>query len=66
MHYTSADINPKKVKEIDFNTDNDVLTPAPNVNQDREYTGGGRLTLSTGYFKARWLNLGLVEFLSTG
>jgi hypothetical protein len=66
VHYTSADINPKKVKEIDFNTDNDVLTPAPNVNQDREYTGGGRLTLSTGYFKARWLNLGLVEFLSTG
>ncbi|MFT6923790.1 MAG: hypothetical protein ACJA1C_002810 [Crocinitomicaceae bacterium] len=62
VHYTSTDIDPKKVKEIDFNTDNDVLTPAPDVNQDREYTGGGRLTLSTDYFKARWLNLAWLNF----
>lgn len=56
VHYRSNESSKKAVKEIDFYTDNDVLSIG--INQDREYTGGGGLTFTTDYFDSNWLNLG--------
>lgn len=56
VHYRSTDAKPKKIKEIDVSMDNDVFDFFSGHNQDREYTGGVGIHVSTDYFKARWLN----------
>jgi hypothetical protein len=59
--YTSA---PKKFKSIELNHGNDIFTNfnIGSFNQDREMTGSFRLSITTDYFKARWLNIG--EYIS--
>jgi len=57
VHYKSNDAYLKRIKEIDFFMDNDFFVPG-GFNQDRDYTGGGALTISTDYFSSRWINPG--------
>ncbi|MFL5754553.1 MAG: hypothetical protein ACJ76F_14160 [Bacteroidia bacterium] len=55
--YQSYSAKNSAVKLVDFFMDNDFFL-LNGHNQDREYTGGGALTVSTDYFKWRWFNLG--------
>lgn len=55
LHYRSNETDRKVIKEIDFYMDNDVFTLG-GLNQDRNYTGGGALTISTDYLESKWLN----------
>ncbi|TNE55588.1 MAG: hypothetical protein EP338_02115 [Bacteroidetes bacterium] len=54
MMYQSYSSPSKKVKAIDFFTDNDFFALIPGMNQDREYTGGGAISINTDYLKWRW------------
>lgn len=54
--YQSPYAQNKKVKSIELHMDNDVFMLGKNVNQDREYTGGGALAFTTDYLKWRWFN----------
>lgn len=60
MLYASYTSTPKKFKSIELNHGNDIFTDfnAFGLNQDREMTGSFRLSITTDYFKARWLNIG--------
>lgn len=55
LHYKSDETDPKAIKEVDFYMDNDVFLLG-DYNQDRNYTGGGALTISTDYFSSQWFN----------
>ncbi|MCK5028918.1 MAG: DUF2219 family protein [Bacteroidales bacterium] len=65
VHYKSNDAHLKPVKEIDFFMDNDFFIPG-GFNQDRDYTGGGAITVSTDYFSSRWLNPGWIFYSEKG
>ncbi|MFC2152021.1 hypothetical protein ACFLSE_05785 [Bacteroidota bacterium] len=62
VHYKSNETDPKLVKEIDLFMDNDFFTLG-GFNQDRDYTGGGALTISTDYMAWRWANLGWFRYI---
>lgn len=62
VHYKSNEADLKKIKEIDLYMDNDFFTIG-GFNQDRDYTGGGALTVSTDYLAWRWVNLGWLRYL---
>lgn len=62
IHYKSYVSENKPLKAIDLYMDNELFAffGGFNFNQDREYTGGGALTISTDHFKGRWINLGWI------
>ena len=62
VHYKSAQADHKNVKEIQAGMLNDNQVPG-GFNQDRDYTGGGKLTISTDLFAGRWLNLGWLRYI---
>ena len=59
MLYSSITSSPKKFKSIEVNHGNDIFTDLNllGFNQDREMTGSFRLSVTTDYFKARYLNV---------
>ena len=62
VNYKSHNSGRKAIKDFDFFVDNDfLLIGRKGMNQDREYTGGGGLTISTDYFEARWFNFGIIR-----
>lgn len=61
--YKSVQAGRRVLKDMDFFMDNDVFNFVPGMNQDRNYTGGGALTLSTDYLDMRYLNIGWLKFL---
>ena len=63
VFYRSLYSKPNPLKSISIYHDNDVLTMG-GLNQDREYTGGGELTLTTDFLNTRWLNIGWLQYLS--
>ncbi len=56
VFYQSPYAQNKKIKSIEFYLDNDVFLFGTNINQDREYTGGGAISFTTDYLKWRWFN----------
>lgn len=63
VFYRSLYSKPDLLKSIGIYLDNDVFTFG-GINQDREYTGGGKVTLTTDYLNTRWFNLGWLKYLN--
>ncbi len=52
-----SDFSEKRgVKLVSFHLDNDAFMMPGMDNQDREYTGGGEVSVSTDHFKSRWID----------
>lgn len=60
VYYKSSNAHPKVIKEIDWYMDNDIFIPG-NFNKDRDYTGGGVISVSTDYLDWKWLNPGWIR-----
>lgn len=60
MLYASSTSTQQKIKSIEVNHGNDIFTDFSllGINQDREMTGSFRISVTTDFFKARFLNLG--------
>jgi hypothetical protein len=54
--YQSPLAQARKIKAVYIHMDNDVFAVGRDVNQDREYTGGGAVGINTDYLKCRWFN----------
>jgi hypothetical protein len=63
MMYKSNSSEKKFLKSLNFYTDNDFFTLG-NLNQDREYTGGGSIVLTTDYLAWRWLTTGWLQYIA--
>ncbi len=60
VHYKSEMATRKAFKEINFFMDNDIFIPG-NLTTDHEYTGGGKITVSTDYLSLKWLYIGWIN-----